>query len=204
MKEDVTNLPFDEGYLLGLLIGDGDIYTENDETRFRLYTTNQTYIEWVTNLFGDFTDRISKKEYNYTYKSKDEKRNSYELFSKSHPRLDYYAEVYSDDERYPIPEEMGLSPEALKMWHASDGTLNWQSGARNPTLQLATDTKQPVKEKYIQLFNDIGVKLKSSDKAFYFSTQDTLKLIQYMGHAVPGFEYKWETGSRERYERVKR
>ena len=195
----MRKLPFDEGYLLGLLIGDGSIIMEHGEPRFRLYTTNGVYIEWLDSLFGDFVDRVERNDYDY----RGDNRAAFELFSKPHPRIEYYAEIYDNDKMYPLPKNTGPSPGMVKMWHASDGTLNWPYGAQNPTLQLATDSKHPVEQKYAELFAEIGVEMKSSTKQFYFSVDDTDKLLSYMGHAVPGFEYKWETSSEEMYKRVK-
>lgn len=115
------------------------------------------------------------------------------------PELDGFGEWYATGRKV-FPGDIDLTPTVLKHWYACDGS--WNTGSYGNSIYLHMPNERANKEKIERYFREgpdveiIGwyeheyesgsVKCDAA-----FSSSDTDRLFNYMGKALPGFEYKW-------------
>ena len=198
----------------GLLMGDGWLHHRKRNGYLAIKNTNITFLNYLDEIFGAFSKGVKKEktsgelaaeaferefdpdamEHNY--------RAIYRLRTASHPYFRRMAKTWHNHDRKQFRDTLELTPTTLKMWYACDGSLNWSTG-RTPMLTITTVNEMERPDYLHALFTSIGFTPRVRGKDIRFSTEATRNVLAWMGEAPPGFEYKWETESRDRYNTLK-
>lgn len=124
-KETLKLTDVQKSILVGTLLGDGHLETQDGGRTFRLKIEHQIlqrdYLEWMHNQFrewipGGIRSRIKKNGYEYV------------LFDTySHGAFRFYAQQFYTDRKKHIPKliEKLLDPMVLAVWFMDDGS--WKS-----------------------------------------------------------------------------
>lgn len=100
------------------------------------------------------------------------------------------------------PVSLSLSPTKVKFWYVSDGYLDVGRWGR-PRIEIKTRNEKDRVEYLVDLFEEVGFSPVFRRNELRFTCDDTERLVEWMGDYPPGFEYKWELDSRERYRELK-
>jgi len=78
------------------------------------------------------------------------------------------------------------------MWYVSVGWLASDSkSSDSDRVMIKVSNESDGLEFLVQLFEDIGFSAGYTDESIQISAHDTKALLDWMGKAPPGFEYKW-------------
>ena len=185
--------------LTGIVMGDGCV-ERNDGTRnpcINISMTNEDFLHWVAEKLGIFARSVKLKKtakekaatsrkYGANPEAKEENYNDeYVLRTCSHPSFDKLAKWYSSGKKQ-LPENLNLTPLITKMWYVCDGNLN-----DNGHISIGCANEMQREEYLISLFEEVGVSPVLSYHSLTFTQDDSRKLLNWMGRAPDGFEYKW-------------
>jgi hypothetical protein len=95
-------------------------------------------------------------------------------------------EWYSSGEKR-FPDDLELDPIAVKYWYAGDGRLATHNV--NPFSRIATRNEADRSEWLIEL---LPVDATFSSNYINIPTDQTPEFLNWLGEAVPGYEYKWD------------
>jgi hypothetical protein len=126
----------------------------------------------------------------------------YTVWSRTNPYFDDLWETWYREGAKVFPEDLSLSPTKVKFWYASDGYLDVGRWGR-PRIEIKTRNENDRVKYLIGLFEAVGFSPVFRRNELRFSCDDTERLVSWMGDPPPGFEYKWELDSRERYRELK-
>ena len=110
--------------IVGLLLGDGHLETQNQGRTYRLKVEHsvmqQAYAEWLQTIFREWI-RPSGLHIRY----KDDKPFSVSFSTLSHGSLRFYGQQFYDGRKKVIPKMLAkmLSPLSLAIWFMDDGSL---------------------------------------------------------------------------------
>lgn len=194
----------------GMLMGDGNVDRSGKTPRLEFSSVNKTFLNWLTTELGWLGGSVTLKETSVE-KAQDETSvcnsddpedyyDSYRMRAMSHPTFDGLASWYDSGEKvYPV--DLTPSPELLKMWYVSDGTLCWSN--KNPYIKFKSEKEKERPEAIQSVLNKAGFTVTQSDHTFFLPTDQTEDFLNYLGDPVSGFAYKFATESREQYQRLK-
>lgn len=181
--------------IVGLLMGDGSLKQTGETSRVRINCVEERYIDWLKDFFGP------KVGYKFDIPiDKENHKDQYGISTRSFPELTQYNDWYSTGKKV-YPEDIELEPLVLKTWFVGDGSLGVMDRVRTGLiLSCSNESENPSKVK--ELFSDIDVEPKviveeseyhsnGRTMRIFFSPDDTSYLFDYMGDAVPGYEYKF-------------
>lgn len=175
-----------DSIIKGMMLGDGWINHHHDTGNpfFAVAMTNREFLKWLDAEMQPFTTGVkdatgsdwSKKDY---YKIRSMRSPVFEQYLNWYPGGEY--------ERQPITAD----PIMMKMWYVSDGTLNNRDG-RDPYIIISTHQSGDRELYFDTFFEPVGTfPSRDSGKQIGFTAEATEELLEYMGEAPPGFEYKW-------------
>lgn len=195
----------------GLIMGDGWIEKTEKNARLSTFMINQKYLEYIDNIFGCLSTGVQMK---YTAEesakhsedvgalgSSGEASNFSNLYrwqTRIHPYYNKYRSWYSSGEKQ-FPDNIELSPTIMKHWFVSDGCFQMNKNTPYATLGVSNEIGNEEKlEMYfeevdleISFFNNTVREDGSKNMTAIFNKEETLDLFEYMGDAIPGFEYKF-------------
>lgn len=193
----------------GIMMGDAWIETTHKNARMCISVITEEYLEYLHKIFYPITTGVKLKE---SFQKRLERRPSslpgetvekasdlYRLQTRTHPYFNRYNQWYSDgDKTFPVNIE--LTPTTLKHWFVCDGCFQMANGT-TPYLTLGMANEIGNQEKIRKYFDDIDIEIGSfnigwrsdstKNMAAIFNKESTLKMFNYMGEALPGFEYKF-------------
>ncbi len=195
------------------MLGDGSIHDPPSarNVRFQVTSINRRFLQWMADELGIHSNEVSLHRVADTIEAQNQKsaperlasgdyniRDQYVLTTTRHPELNGFRDWYGDQKRF--PDNLKLSPTVLGLWYACDGSLRWGTkGHQRPQAWIAA-TNEADRESYLgQLFESTPCDPTINDGRIMFTSDDTERLFEYIDAAPPGFEYKFETVSRERY-----
>jgi hypothetical protein len=204
--------------LKGLVMGDGSISEagwDGGDARMQISSTNEIWLRWLRAQFGGFASDVTLEQ---TGEALGERARQHEAFDDSGGAWEY-SDIYAFDVRshpfltqmrdrwYPdgdirYPDDLTLTPVAVKAWYGSDGGLSW-SDRQYAHAAFGTHNEAHRPEFLCDLFRAHGFDPSWSEPLIRFGVEDTNELLAWMGAAPAGFEYKWECGSRDRYDKLK-
>jgi hypothetical protein len=120
------------------------------------------------------------------------------VWSRTNPYFDDTRTRWYTEEGKRFPENLSLTPTLAKFWYASDGYLDVGRWGR-PRVEIKSRNERTRADFLVNLFEEHGFSPQYRRHELRFTCDDTERLIEWMGDPVPGFEYKWELGSIERY-----
>ena len=198
----------------GLLMGDGSIPTVPDTHSLRLPMINRRFLEWFDGRMGCLTTGVnlvhtadelaeSNRESGFSPNARPENyHNTYVVRTRSHPYFNRLRKKWYPDGDKRFPPDLELTPTVATYWYLSDGYLDVGRWGR-PRVEVKVRNEHRRPEFLVSLFEGVGISPTLHRHELRFTCDDTEQLLDWMERAPPGFEYKWETDSRERYRRLK-
>lgn len=206
--------PWRKELITGLLLGDGSIPTVDGNHSFRLPMINRRFLKWYDGRMGYLTTGVrlvhtadelaeSNRESGFSPDADGEDyHDMYTVRTRAHPYFNELREWYwSGKKRF--PNDLTLTPCRAKFWYLSDGYLDIGQWGR-PRAEIKARNENDRTEFLLDLFREHGFDPLYIRNEIRFTCDDTEDLIEWMGEPPPGFEYKWELDSRERYRELKR
>jgi len=192
-------------------MGDGTIAKQKRHYNpyLQVIMIKQEYLNYLYKIFGKFSNGVkfwksakeAAEEASKTGFSENAQEINYEdqyIFRTiSHPELERFNEWYSSGEKT-FPKNIKLTPTVLKHWYCCDGYFDNSSNQRI-TISVANEVEN--KDKLLKMFRESGLPSPKFRKCrrkdgyvgcrLEFLKSDSLKIWEYMGDPLPGFEYKW-------------
>jgi hypothetical protein len=190
--------------LKGLLMSDGSIDYSKGNARYHVKMTNKEYLEYIDNLLGVVSTGVNVCK--TSKEAAQDKRESgfrpnaeavnysdvYQVRTIKHPVFNEFAKWYDSGKKV-WPKKLELTPEVLKHLYVGDGTLQ----KSHNHISIAMFNERNNKEKIESYFTEKGLpkpnRWHTDEKRCHASwnVEESKKLLDYMGDAPPGFEYKW-------------
>jgi hypothetical protein len=197
--------------LRGFLLGDGYLSRQCGNPNFEIRMINREFLEWVDKQLGWISTGVSmvktaKESAENTRKFSDvqgdvgKHQDVYSLTTRSHPSFSDFEQWY-DGGRSMIPDDIEVSTTALKVWFVSDGNVNF--GNPQARIRFTSQTEANNGENISHILKSHGFDVLNTGPDFYIPAHQTDEFLNYIGSALPGFEYKWETESFEKYQQKK-
>ncbi len=201
--------------LTGLFMGDGSLAAhDSDNPYMRVNNTNERFLKYLDEKLGWLTTGVRlKKDAEQAAEERLSRDSDWEMSADNFNaiygirtrRLPYFQKYESwkssGQKRY--PENLELTPTIAKYWYVSDGTVNWmRSYSARVVFACQNECDRP--GFICDLFGQAGFEAHPNRHMFYLDVNDSEEFLSWVGKSVPGFEYKWELESRERYERLRR
>jgi hypothetical protein len=194
----------------GLLMGDGHLNRSDNTPRLRCTNSKLKYLKHLHNKFNKIsTEPVlhktaeelaerNRKNGPFSTTNEENYSNCYWWETVAHPDLRQFESWYSEGEKY-FPYELSLSPKLLTHWYVGDGTLDnrW-----NPTIMIAASNESENVNKLKRMFYSSGLPeptgVSSTERKdgsrrcnLYWSSDESMKLFDFMEGPLPGYEYKW-------------
>ena len=197
-KKNLKLNPLQREIIVGLMLGDGHLETQNQGRTYRLkieYSENQReYIDWLYEIFKDWADKPPQLKIK-TLKSGTIVKSLY-FSTYSHGALRFYGQIFYSSGVKIIPKIISklLTPLGLAIWFMDDGS--WKSN-HHKTYIIHTDGYKKkdllIIEKCLKDKFNIGIALHKQYDNFriYVKTESAIRfkdLIQ--DYLVPGMKYK--------------
>lgn len=199
--------------LAGLLMGDGTLLRDGRSVGIGVEMTNREYLEWVDARLGIFSTGVELKHSKQdqlqrarrssleSVRESNSVRPTYLLLTRKHPTFDRFRRWYaSGSKRYPLDRD--LTPTVVRHWYCCDGTLSIAESAKRPRATIVCTNEADRAAEIMRLLADAGFDPHHRNGRFQFSTTETTRLLNWIGPAPPGFEYKWAQCT-ETYRRLK-
>lgn len=200
--------------LTGILMSDGHLNRQHKSPHMMIKMVNLPFLKWFSDEleilsngvhFSMTAKQSAMQNINSGFQSEAEWQNYadvYYLSTIAHPwlhELDWYTKCGKQ-----FPDSLQLSDDIVKMWYCGDGNLKKDTPSMNITALNESDNFTLINN----LFKEWGMPIDRIDKTngknstLSFNKQKTYKLLDKIGPAVPGFEYKWCTGSKKQYKEL--
>lgn len=182
-------------------MGDATIERGSGNSCLSLRGISKEFIKWVWDELGHLASRFQKSE----GATKQIGKPVWEVRTRSHPELKEFENWYGYDGKM-FPIDLELTPLITKVWYCCDGNLNFQSwdGKNYPRCSIGVSNEED-RENYLKtLFDKIGFEIYLSSPSLFISSSQTEEFLEWMGEPLPGFEYKWEYGSKSQYVQKKK
>jgi hypothetical protein len=196
-------------------MGDGSIPDQGSETSlFHVPMINRRFLEWFDDELGILTTgvRLKKTATELAKKNRESGfspeataeayHDMYTVWTRTHPKFDALRERWYPDGKKRFPSDLELTPRRAKFWYISDGYLDVGRWGR-PRIEIKSRNESSRAKELVTLFESAGFDPTYHRNELRFTCDDTERLLSWMGSPPPGFEYKWELESRERYRKLK-
>lgn len=181
--------------LRGLLMGDATLNTQSQYPRLEIGVTEKRYLEDLQQSYPRIFNSITHQPRG------GHASDFYTMPTVPHPQFFEFKNWYSSGEKV-FPSDVNLTPTVLKHWYCTDGGLRWPSngGNGNACIYCKSQDLDQIK----RYFDDtpFDPNMTGSD-TIYFDSDDTPKLLGWMGPPPDGFRYKWEWCDKDAYQRKK-
>lgn len=189
-----------ETMLKGCILGDGTFHYRGEEKAgMHWQHTNKEYLEWIDKRLGYMSNGVKLKQTSQELEDQEsgefagdnpEYKDIYELLTMRHPGLQGLVPI--DDGRPVVKEQMRIRPELLRTWYCADGTLS-RGGSQPRSIIYITRSEKVLHMIEYMFERDVGVSpnVYVEHGHLQFTHKDTIELLEYMGEAPPGMEYKW-------------
>lgn len=199
-KKNLKLTKFQREVLIGSLLGDGHLETQNNGRTYRLkveYGEKQKdYALWFWNVFKNWTNMPSPKE--KSRKSKLGKVNkSYYFNTYSHGVFRFYAHQFypkNGDKKIPKIIHKLITPVSLAVWFMDDGSLKSKNhktyhiaanGRSKSELELA---RRALRDKFSV---ESTLHKQYGDWRIYIKTESAKKFEEIVGeYTIPSMKYK--------------
>lgn len=195
--------------LKGSIASDGTLHGRSDKNCYALVVmTNKKYLDYLNSEFGCLGKDVSLRQtaeesaqairdsgFRPDADAKDYK-NVYKWSTRSHPEIDRFESWYQGSHKI-IPASVELTPLMLKHWYVGDGNLNTKGNhfRCNITLSNQRNNREVINKlfKSENLPDPIWRERSGENKktTICWNKEASREILEYMGRAPPGFEYKW-------------
>lgn len=141
--------------IIGKLLGDGHLETQNKGRTFRLKIehaiTQHPYVDWLAQELGSWLNQ-PPRAWTRTVQGKEYTKYGFQTFS--HPALRFFAHQWYNQGRKIIPRQINrwLTPLAFAVWYMDDGSVK-SNQTDGRILNTQGYTRQEV-DRLIQVVND--------------------------------------------------
>jgi len=200
INAEVKNNDYKRELLIGCILGDGTVHKPpRKSAKFTMEMVNKPFLNWLSDELGDIIGHLTQrataeeladknKEYGYTV-NEENYNDIYYLQSRAVPELNEFYEWYASGQKR-FPDSLDLTPTITKMWYCCDGSL---CESEYCVIYSANEIDRP--EYLLSLFEDTPFNPSvhnGGGGVIQFTKEESRKLLEWMGKASPGFEYKWE------------
>jgi len=188
---------------IGHLMSDGYLDTRSNPI-IKTIMTNKEYLEHMDNVFQPASRGVVK---HYTAKEMAEQQRSngqninaekenyndtWRWATRHFKELGNFTSWYESGDKI-WPEDIELTPTVLKHLYVGDGTLTKNGQIRISMLNEIENTDKVSSMFYTSgLPEPIRYDKHATNCNAVFSKDQSIKLLNYMGEPIPGFEYKWD------------
>jgi len=179
--------------LTGILMGDGSIHFGSKNPAIQISMITQDYLQHIDSKLGILSTGVSKEK--RTTQSDNE---IYRLNTRFLPSLSEFSEWYDGGSKV-WPNDIRFNSTVLKHLYVCDGNLDTHASAKR--IRISMSNKRQNKEKVESMFSSVGFSVDRWDETerssggykcdAVFNTEQTEKMLNYMGDPLPGFHYKW-------------
>jgi hypothetical protein len=171
--------------LAGLLMGDGSMsHRDRDQPAIRVRMGNKEYLEYLHDIFNPMTTGVSGAAETGGWETNTQ---MYRLRWRGRPEYQQYASWYDTGGKR-FPSDLTLTPTVLKHWYVCDGSLNTR-GVMSIGIKNEEDRKDFIEQLFEEKGFEVGRWDQNGSAIFHAHVRD--QLLDWMGEAPPGFEYKW-------------
>jgi hypothetical protein len=194
-----------------------------------MYSISEEFLQWLDSELGWLTTgvylfrtaersaELSAKHQNIDTSVSDYNA-LYSIQTRAHPQFERYRSWYrtidtdgtgtgteSDTRRQKHVPSLSLTPIDAKMWYVCDGSLAWQDSNKtgNPIVEIGARVriKDGTADELCRMFerSTLGISPTIASNVLRFSVSESQRFLDWIGDPVPGFAYKWEYDSYERY-----
>lgn len=204
----------------GLMLGDGGLHRYNNHPIMYVSSTNRNFLEWVENEMGVLCtgnynvvteeDHLRYAEDHGTLQDDSEYKKTYIIQIRAHPHLDQYSDWYGEKNGRQVVKdvpEIDISPIMAKVWYCSDGHMSFDENDGGHSV-LTSENFSTHNERLANSFigGDFGFHTEYDgvpDACIKFNRSGTQKFLNWIGEPIDGFEYKWCSEDRQKYDRLK-
>lgn len=174
--------------MVGVLMGDGTIQTHGKNPFMRVSVKEESYIRHLEEKFGWLCGGVNCRENQYG--------KIWELNTRRHPKIIELEEWYSSGEKV-WPKDIKFTPTVLKHLYACDGHL--QKNECRGICIISLNNERDRVERVCDRIEEAGLPRPRIDKNdmscnIRWSVSESVKVLEYMGKPLSGYEYKWNTG----------
>jgi len=205
------------GIFDGLMMGDANMKNGRPENRsgnqvIEVCMTNKEFVEYLYNRCYPFfnspklhatPDYLERTASDCISTNEDGFRHQYRITSKAIPFFNKY-DSWFDGDRKRWDKDVCLTPKRVKYLYVSDGGISWNKDSHSARSQITSRTEAGWMPELASYFNMMGIDCRHYNDRIMFKPSSTDKFLNFIGSPVPGFEYKWENGSLDRYEELYR
>jgi hypothetical protein len=178
---------FQHDVITGILMGDGtvDLGEGHKNPRFSVQMVNNNYLEYIDSLFGNISTGVREVGIATSAGNK-----VYRLQTRRHPELHEYWNWYSSGVKI-WPDDLELTPTVMRHWFCCDGHYDTNNGHRRLNIGMLNEVGN--KDKINSYLSEVGLPepTRWGNHTANWGVIETEQIFEYMGNAVPGFEYKW-------------
>ena len=191
---------------IGELAGDGGLgkVWQSGNCRFKVSMAGESGLAYLQDLhraFGRFSScapEIVRDDYHGSGNAKE----YYQWYTKTHPFFTKLADKwYKERGGKQFPRGLKVTPRFLKAWYCGDGTLRHDYEPGMPSIKISAASEYANPALLINMFEETefdpkisrGVDSRGVEWSdVLFSTDQTERVLRYMGKPAPGYGYKWE------------
>jgi hypothetical protein len=199
--------------LTGMIMSDGSLNRQSKNPSLKWNMTNLPFMLWLKeklniHIYGPYFSLSAKGSHQAALRSdggfKPTKWENYKDVYTSqtycHPSLSTL-NWYSDGGKE-FPRELELTDNILKIWYCGDGNIDKRK------LKITASNESKRMDNIKQMFSSYGISLDRIDKTkqkadICLNKNKSKKMLDRIRPVVPGFEYKWCTGSQRQYKLLK-
>lgn len=182
--------------IVGLLLGDGHLETQNNQT-YRLKVEHsikqKNYVDWLYQNFSKWINQLPKARIKDSF---GKELTSYGFTTYSSGLLRFYAQQFYFGKKKVMPKMIGklLSPKALAIWFMDDGS--WKSDRHHTYIIHSLDYSKKeltfVREVLKKKFDvNIGIHKQYDKWRIYIYSDSAEKFKQLIEpHIIPSMKYK--------------
>jgi hypothetical protein len=197
--------------LKGIAISDGWIaHSDHDRSILHIESVTKPFLEWFKGQVSIVhTDvklrRTAEESYDNAVESSildnqniDNYRNIYRVNTLAHPHVHGMSGLSVGD--------IEQSRMQFKMFYVCDGGVHWNDDFS--FIQFTASKSLDEIKHVVSVLDELGFssswnRLEGAGKVVYIHKESVDRFLDWIGEPIPGFEYKWETDDRERYEEKK-
>lgn len=195
---------YKKNILTGLLMGDGHVPKTHGNSQMRIRMINKEFLDWLDQelsylssgvRFIKSADDSAKQMRDSGFRPNAKKENYndvWELNTRTHPYITNMRENWYVPEKSFNLDIIDLNKDVIKMWYVTDGYLCDRDG-HNPYSAFRMDSQSGTASEISKELSSMGFNnsVRDGGNVIAISPLSTIDLLDWIGDAPDGFEYKW-------------
>jgi len=207
-----NNIQNPDAYI-GMLMGDGSCIYKSGNPVFTVSSVRKEFIDFLVDNFDMFTSTYSyhpsERGRSNGFANSDNSNRLYVATTRAHPFFDKLGDWFYSSGKKRFPEDIKISPDVLRYWYVGDGMLKWHK--RKIAYPTLTTRSESDRLDWIEsiIVDATGARsshsydARNNNGSSKISITDQESFFDYVGDPLPGFEYKWERESYEKYDELR-